>query len=149
MKLKTVFMAGLVGIMGLTLANCSNSKHGFRRIHFDLDKSFVRSDMIPIMDRNVELMKKRRRHFSTKSIYGSGGAWEITVEGHCDERGTNEYNYALGARRAESTKSYMVTHGVSADRIKTVSYGEDRPLRKGHNEEAWYYNRRAEFVVTK
>lgn len=152
MKIRNIVMTTLIVVLSFAVMNCANQnkKHGFRRIHFDFDRSNVRNDMTPILDKNVKLMKKRKKHFSTASAYGSGkGGWAVTVEGHCDERGSNEYNYALGARRAETTKSYMVTHGVSPDRVKTVSFGEDRPLKQGHDEAAWWYNRRAEFVVNK
>ena len=72
---------------------------------------------------------------------------KVTIEGHCDERGTNEYNLALGEARAQSTKNYLVDLGVSADRIGTISYGEERPLDPGTTEEAWAKNRRAHFVI--
>ena len=71
----------------------------------------------------------------------------VIVEGHCDERGTNEYNIALGERRADSAKSYLVNLGVDASRMQTVSYGEERPFDPGHDEAAWAKNRRAHFVV--
>jgi peptidoglycan-associated lipoprotein len=71
----------------------------------------------------------------------------ITIEGHCDERGTNEYNLALGDRRAESAKSFIVDLGIEAYRISTVSYGEERPLCYEQNEECWAKNRRAAFVI--
>ncbi len=71
----------------------------------------------------------------------------ITIEGHCDERGTVEYNLALGERRAEAAKNYMVSLGVKADRLKTISYGKSLPVDPGHTEEAWAKNRRAHFVV--
>lgn len=71
----------------------------------------------------------------------------VTIEGHCDERGTNEYNLALGDRRAESAKSFLVDLGISANRLATISYGEERPVDPRHNEEAWAKNRRGHFVV--
>ena len=71
----------------------------------------------------------------------------ITVEGHCDERGTNEYNLALGERRAESAKGFLVDLGVEAYRISTVSYGEERPLCTEHTEACWATNRRDQFVI--
>ncbi|MCF8025543.1 MAG: peptidoglycan-associated lipoprotein Pal [Desulfobacteraceae bacterium] len=69
----------------------------------------------------------------------------IIIEGHCDERGTDEYNLALGSRRAESVKDFLVKTGVDASRLTTISYGEERPAVKGHNEDVWTKNRRAEF----
>jgi peptidoglycan-associated lipoprotein len=73
---------------------------------------------------------------------------DVLIEGHCDERGTVEYNLALGERRARSARDYMVSLGVSADRIQIISYGKERPVDFGHNEAAWAKNRRAEFSVT-
>jgi len=72
---------------------------------------------------------------------------KVEVEGHCDERGTVEYNLALGAKRARAAKDYLVALGVSADRLTTISYGEELPLCHEHNEECWQRNRRAHFVV--
>jgi peptidoglycan-associated lipoprotein len=74
--------------------------------------------------------------------------WVITIEGHCDERGTAEYNLALGEKRALSAKTYLVSLGVPADRVRTVSYGKEFPFDPGHDESAWSKNRRAHFVVT-
>jgi peptidoglycan-associated lipoprotein len=71
----------------------------------------------------------------------------VTVEGHCDERGTEAYNIALGERRAQSVKNFLVNLGISTDRLNTVSYGEERPVDKGHNEASWAKNRRAQFVI--
>ncbi|MEJ2095886.1 MAG: peptidoglycan-associated lipoprotein Pal [Deltaproteobacteria bacterium] len=71
----------------------------------------------------------------------------IIIEGHCDERGTNAYNIALGERRAESAKSFLVDSGIDDVRLTTISYGEERPVDPGHNEEAWAKNRRAHFVI--
>ena len=75
-------------------------------------------------------------------------AWGITIEGHCDERGTAEYNLALGERRAVAVKTYLSSLGVSADRIRTVSYGKEFPFDMGHSEDAWAKNRRGHFVIT-
>jgi peptidoglycan-associated lipoprotein len=72
---------------------------------------------------------------------------KVQVEGDCDERGTIEYNLALGERRANATKKYLVSLGVSADRISTISYGKERPLDPGHDEEAWAKNRRAHTII--
>ena len=73
----------------------------------------------------------------------------IQIEGHCDERGTVEYNLALGERRAQSVKNFLTQLGVEAARLSTISYGEEKPVVQGHAEDAWVKNRRAEFVVTK
>jgi peptidoglycan-associated lipoprotein len=72
---------------------------------------------------------------------------KIVIEGHCDERGTAEYNIALGERRAKSVKRYLINLGVDSSQLSTISYGEERPADPGHNEAAWAKNRRAEFVI--
>lgn len=74
--------------------------------------------------------------------------WQITIEGHCDERGTAEYNLALGERRALAARHYLVSLGIEASRLRVVSYGKEFPFDPGHNEEAWARNRRAHFVIT-
>ncbi|HOF05174.1 MAG TPA: peptidoglycan-associated lipoprotein Pal [Syntrophales bacterium] len=103
-------------------------------IHFDFDKSSLRPEDRKILKGHADWLMKN------KDV-------KIIVEGHCDERGTTEYNLALGERRATETKKYLVELGVAADRIKTISYGEERPLDPGHNEQAWAKNRRAQFVL--
>ena len=72
----------------------------------------------------------------------------VTIEGHCDERGTAEYNLALGERRAVAVKTYMVSLGIAPDRVRTVSYGKEFPFDQAHSDEAWSRNRRAHFVIT-
>lgn len=144
-KLLSVFLL-LAVVVGVTNCANQNKKLALRKVHFDLDKSYIRSDMIPIMDTNVKFLKKSQRHFSTKALNGGKGE-QVTVAGHCDERGSVEYNYALGARRAEATKSYLVSHGIGSNRVRTVSFGEDRPLCRKSNESCWYMNRRSEFSV--
>ncbi len=74
--------------------------------------------------------------------------WAVTIEGHCDERGTAEYNLALGERRAVAARTYLVSLGIAADRLHTVSYGKEFPFDPGHDESAWAKNRRAHFVIT-
>lgn len=103
-------------------------------IHFDFDKYDIRPVDTEILKENATLLKKYPKV-------------KIQIEGHCDERGTNEYNLALGERRANSTKKYLLSLGISADRISTISYGEEKPLDPGHNEEAWAKNRRAHFII--
>jgi peptidoglycan-associated lipoprotein len=103
-------------------------------IHFDFDSSAIRSDAREILQANAALLMKNK--FSS-----------ITIEGHCDERGTSEYNLALGQRRADETKRYLTNLGIKESLIQTVSYGEEHPLDPAHNEEAWAKNRRAHFVV--
>jgi peptidoglycan-associated lipoprotein len=75
-------------------------------------------------------------------------SWIVTIEGHCDERGTAEYNLALGERRATVVKTYLTSLGVSPERVRTVSYGKEFPFNPGHTEEAWAQNRRGHFVIT-
>jgi peptidoglycan-associated lipoprotein len=75
-------------------------------------------------------------------------SWMVTIEGHCDERGTAEYNLALGERRAVAVKTYLVSLGIAPDRLRTVSYGKEFPFDPGHTEDSWSKNRRAQFVIT-
>jgi peptidoglycan-associated lipoprotein len=89
-----------------------------------------------------------------KTALAQNAAWlinnpqrEIIIEGHCDERGTDEYNIALGERRANSTKRYLIVLGVNGAQLSTISFGEERPANTGHDESAWSQNRRAEFVI--
>lgn len=103
-------------------------------IHFDFDKSDIRPDAARILDANIAWMK-------------SNPTALILIEGHCDERGTNEYNLALGDRRAKATLKYLIAHGVAEERITTISYGEERPQCVEHNESCWAKNRRAHFLA--
>lgn len=102
-------------------------------VYFDFDQSSVRMDQKSRIENNAAYLKDNPQG-------------KIVVEGNCDERGTNEYNMALGERRAQTTKKYIVNLGVSDNRVKTISYGEERPLNHGHDELAWSQNRRADFV---
>jgi peptidoglycan-associated lipoprotein len=87
---------------------------------------------------------------SANWLKGSQGAgYSLLIEGHCDERGTEQYNLALGDRRANSAKDYLVTLGVDAGRIRTVSYGEERPFEEGHDESSWSQNRRSHLVLVR
>lgn len=74
-------------------------------------------------------------------------ATKVTIEGHCDERGSSEYNLALGERRARATRDYLVASGIAANRISTISFGKERPFALGHDESAWQWNRRAHFAA--
>lgn len=103
-------------------------------IHFDFDSSLIREDAKPILSKKAEFLKK----YPTLTI---------TIEGHCDERGTNEYNLALGERRAHSAWQYLVNLGINPERMQMISYGEERPIAKGHDEASWAKNRRAHFVI--
>jgi peptidoglycan-associated lipoprotein len=102
---------------------------------FALDSSELDADAQRALDGNAALL----RRYPT---------WAITVEGHCDERGTAEYNLALGERRAIAARTYLVSLGISAERLQTVSYGKEFPFDPGHDERAWAQNRRAHFVIT-
>jgi peptidoglycan-associated lipoprotein len=104
-------------------------------INFDFDSSSIRPDARDILQSNAGYFLKHR-------------VSSVIIEGHCDERGTAEYNMALGERRAQETKKYLVNLGLKESKMKTVSYGAERPLYPGSNEEAWEKNRRAHFVVT-
>jgi peptidoglycan-associated lipoprotein len=103
-------------------------------IHFEFDRARITDDAAAILQAKAEIL----RNFSNVAI---------TIEGHADERGSLEYNQALGQRRAESAKTYLVNLGLSASMFRTVSYGEERPVAQGANESAWAENRRDEFVL--
>jgi peptidoglycan-associated lipoprotein len=103
-------------------------------IYFDFDRSFIRPEYRPVLAKKAEFLKENP-------------GYHLRVEGNCDERGTNEYNLALGERRSDSAKSYLVSLGISPDRIETISYGEERPLAIGHNEDSWSQNRRDDFAL--
>jgi peptidoglycan-associated lipoprotein len=112
-----------------------NRDSPFRPVFFGLDASDLDDMGRATAQTNADLLKK----YST---------WVVTLEGHCDERGTAEYNLALGERRSVAVKTYLVSLGIAPDRIRTVSYGKEFPFDPGHNEEAWAKNRRAHFVIT-
>ncbi len=101
-------------------------------IHFDLDKSNIRGDDMGALDQKVAILQ-------------ANPDLRIRIGGHCDERGSDEYNLALGNRRAQAAKQYLVSHGIDAGRIETQSWGEERPAVDGHDESAWSQNRRDEF----
>jgi peptidoglycan-associated lipoprotein len=168
--LKRLFLATLVLMMGVALVNqegCSRKPKGageemvgvengrkvrrrpigedeyarrgvspLQTVYFDYDRADIRPEMRTVLQRNAEWL---RRHPRVK----------MSIEGHCDERGTEEYNMALGQRRAEAVKSYLVSLGISSNRLSTISYGEERPEDPGHNEAAWAKNRKAEFSVVR
>jgi len=97
-----------------------------------------------------DLKPDARENLRKKAVWlESNSEYSIRISGHCDERGTNEYNLALGERRAEAAKKYLVNLGVPEQRIETISYGEERPADPGNSEEAWAKNRRDEFRVTR
>jgi peptidoglycan-associated lipoprotein len=106
---------------------------GVRDVHFDYDKSEIGKDQLAVLDRNLDYFKS---HTDVK----------IMIEGHCDERGTEEYNLALGQRRAAAVQDYLLQNGIAADRLATVSKGKDQPLDPANNESAWAKNRRGHFM---
>jgi peptidoglycan-associated lipoprotein len=104
-------------------------------VHFDFDKSDIRPEDTWTLDRKA-------------AILNLNSGLTIRVSGHCDERGSDEYNLALGNRRANAVKTYLTNKGIAADRIEIVSFGEERPIAPGHDEDSWAQNRRGEFEAT-
>ena len=106
----------------------------FTDINFDYDSFALNPEAKTILDRIAETLLNKT-------------ALQVMIEGHCDDRGTNEYNLALGQRRAESAKKYLTQLGISSERIFTISYGEEKPLNPNQGEEAWAENRRDHFMI--
>ncbi|HXT15487.1 MAG TPA: peptidoglycan-associated lipoprotein Pal [Gemmatimonadaceae bacterium] len=104
-------------------------------VHFDYDQSDLRPEDRAILDAKVPILQ-------------ANPGVMIRIAGHTDERGSDEYNLALGQRRAAAAKRYLIDHGVADSRIETISYGEERPIAQGSDESAWAQNRRAEFEIT-
>lgn len=112
-----------------------NKQSPFQPVFFALDSEQIDAQGQAALQNNAQILKQ----YPT---------WVLTIEGHCDERGTPEYNLALGERRAIAARDYLVSLGIAPDRLKTVSYGNEFPFDPGHSEEAYAKNRRAHFVVT-
>lgn len=112
-----------------------NKNSPFQPVFFGYDLAEISPEGQQVLDQNAEIMKR----YPT---------WVITIEGHADERGTAEYNLALGERRALAARNYLVSLGIPADRLRTVSYGKEFPFDPGRTEQAFAKNRRAHFVVT-
>src|SRR5947209_6250406 len=112
-----------------------NRNSPLKPVFFELDRSDLNADNQKTLDGNAVLLKR----YPT---------WAVTIEGHCDERGTAEYNLALGERRAVAARAYLVSLGIPADRLRVVSYGKEFPFDPGHDENAYAKNRRAHFVIT-
>lgn len=106
----------------------------FQPVYFDYDSARIKISERPKLDEVVNYLRQNR---------GVG----LIVEGHCDERGSREYNLALGERRAQAVRAYLISQGIDPSRIQTKSYGEEKPVALGHDEESWRLNRRAEFVL--
>jgi len=116
----------------------ANEKKVFEneKIYFDFDKSDLKSESQTVLKKKADWLREHP-------------AYSLRIEGNCDERGTNEYNLALGERRANSAKKFLLALGIAEERIATISYGEERPADPRHNEEAWAKNRRDEFKLMK
>ena len=112
-----------------------NRDSPLKPVFFHYDSSELSAEGQRVLDANAEVLKK----YPT---------WVVTIEGHCDERGTAEYNLALGDRRAAAARTYLVSLGIPPERVKTVSYGKEFPFDPGHDEAAWAKNRRDHFVIT-
>jgi len=112
-----------------------NRNSPLKPLFFEYDSSDINAEGRAVLEANAATLKQ----FPT---------WTITIEGHCDERGTAEYNLALGERRAVAARTHLVSLGVSADRLRTVSYGKEFPFDAGHDEASFSKNRRAHFVIT-
>ncbi len=112
-----------------------NRNSPLKPVFYGYDQADLSPDGQKALEANADVMKHNAN-------------WVVTIEGHCDERGTAEYNLALGERRANAARTYLVSLGVPADHLRTVSYGKEFPFDPGHDEAAWARNRRAHFVVT-
>jgi peptidoglycan-associated lipoprotein len=112
-----------------------NQNSPFQPVFFALDSTEIDALGQQVLTANAAILKKYPE-------------WVITIEGHADERGTAEYNLALGARRAAAARDYLISLGIPGDRLRTVSYGKEFPFDPGHDESAWSKNRRAHFVIT-
>ncbi|MDO8494015.1 MAG: peptidoglycan-associated lipoprotein Pal [Deltaproteobacteria bacterium] len=133
-----LFILGSILFVGVIAGGCAKQStkktaKGLNKVHFDYDQSTVKAEYEDELKGNAEWLK-------------SHSSDNLTIEGHADERGTYEYNIALGDRRAKSAKRYLTNAGVSTKRLETVSYGEERPAAKCHDEGCRWKNRRAEFV---
>ncbi len=124
----------LEGVFGDVSGLPGVGKYAIRDVLFDYDRYTIRPDQRDYLNGNAEILKKHP------------GA-SIVIEGHCDERGAPEYNIALGERRANSVKNYLVRLGIPEGNIRTVSYGEEKPFCRSQNEECWQTNRRGHLVV--
>ncbi|TDJ08002.1 MAG: peptidoglycan-associated lipoprotein Pal [Deltaproteobacteria bacterium] len=107
-----------------------------RSVYFDFDSSVLLGDTRDTLDENIKYLAEHHEV-------------EIQIEGHCDERGSSQYNLALGERRARAVYDYLVANDIASMRIYIISMGKEKPIAFGHNEEAWSQNRRANFVITK
>ncbi len=111
-----------------------NRQGVLKTVYFDFDKYDLRDDTVATLKENAQWLRENPKY-------------KITLEGHCDERGTIEYNLELGAKRASAVQSYLINLGLESEQFKMISYGEEKPADPGHNEESWAKNRRVEFVI--
>jgi peptidoglycan-associated lipoprotein len=114
--------------------DAARNEKSLQAIYFDLDKYDIKPDDTRILEEGAKWIRAKKPGL-------------VVIEGNCDERGTVEYNLALGERRSEAAKDYLVSLGVDANKLKTISYGKSKPVDTSHNEEAWAKNRRDSFVV--
>lgn len=142
-KNRLMVAVGLLLVVGLAVTGCARKgtktsggagADALQKIYFDFDKYNVKQEFDGTLKSNAKWLQDNKK---TSAV----------IEGHCDERGTAEYNIALGDRRAKSTKNYLTNIGVGTERLSTISYGKERPAASCHNESCWSQNRRAEFIA--
>lgn len=121
---------------GQPMAPAIDLQSALQKVYFNFDSSDLSEESRSALSKNAEYLSKE------PSV-------KVRIEGNCDERGSDEYNMALGERRAKSAKDYLVNLGIASERLATISYGEEKPADPGHDEEAWAKNRRADFVIAK
>ncbi len=137
MKTSQIIAVAVVAIAAVAITGCGQQKtkpspKKISSVYFDYDKYNIRADQQGTMKTNASLLQ-------------ANAGQKVVVEGNCDERGSKEYNIALGDRRAKSAKGYLTNLGVSGDRVSTISYGKEKPVCTAHNESCWQQNRRADF----
>ncbi len=123
--------APAVPVVGAGADTGASSDVAASAVYFDFDRAEIKPEFMAVIKSHAGKL--------------AASSAKVTLEGHCDERGTREYNLSLGERRAKSVKEVLVANGISSDRVKLVSFGEDRPAMEGHDESAWGKNRRVEF----
>lgn len=137
MKTSRIIAVAAVAVVAVTITGCGQqttkaAPKKLQSVYFDFDKYNVRADQQGTMKNNA-------------SVLQGNASQKIVIEGNCDERGSKEYNIALGDRRAKSAKSYLTNLGISGDRVSTISYGKEKPVCTAHNESCWQQNRRDDF----
>lgn len=137
MKTSRIIAVAIVAVAAVAIVGCGQQKtkpvaKKIASVYFDYDKYNVRADQQGTLKNNAAVLQ-------------ANAGQKVVVEGNCDERGSKEYNIALGDRRAKSAKGYLTNLGVSGDRVSTISYGKEKPVCTAHNESCWQQNRRADF----